>query len=351
MTSEDKLLFASIRQELDANQVLDLCRNSHIRWDVVFTIADRHGVAPLVFVNLQHCHPALDSIPQDTIDQFERALYTNIIVKEQLAGKIGEVLEFLNRKRVDVMLVKGAALDIVVYSHPWQTVINNDVDLILRPRQAEMADRSVVEFLDHYQETGLQFEYDFFEHHDITFNGQLSVDFQRIWDDARRIDFRGHSVWVMCPEDLLITACIASCRNRFFRLRHLHDLAEILERYPDLDWEQLWSKASAYRCNNIVYAALSVARMTGVYRVSDEMLSGLAVSSVRAAIIRCVIQKQSFVTLSELFSGVRLLGRNVSWGLLLTYLTLSGDQLIKRIVYVFLHSGSGKSAAWNESEN
>jgi len=74
-------------------------------------------------------------------------------------------------------------------------------------------------------------------HHDVDMNGVLPVRFDRIWEAARAVDFHGQEAFVMAPEDLLLSLCINSCRKRYFRLKHLFDIAETVHRL-DLDWNR-----------------------------------------------------------------------------------------------------------------
>lgn len=334
MTPEDELLFACIRQDFSEAQretILVLGRKQPVRWELVYSTAELHGVAPLVYANLRQCLTQDFQIPTEINDQFERDYYRNIIAKEQIAERIERVFAFLNREGIDAMLVKGGALDILVYSHPWYTTAN-DIDLIFRLRQAQMTDQVVPRFLAQFQD--IHFEYDYFEHHDVTMNGMLPVSFETIWRDATRINFRGHEVWVMSPEDLLIAACINSCRKRFFRLKALRDIAEIVNHYRRIDWEELTGKARAYQCNNIVYGALVVTKLIMGIELPEQVLPALAVPLVRAALIRYLSQKISLASLASLYSGSRLFGREVGRGLLLPYTTYRWNQMWRRIKFV-----------------
>lgn len=334
MTPEDELLFACIRQDFSEAQqetIRVLGRKQTVRWDVVYSTAQLHRVAPLVYANLKQCLSNDFEIPHEILDQFEHDYYYNLIAKEKIAQRTGEVLAFLNQQGIDIMVVKGGALDILVYAHPWHTTAN-DVDLIFRTRRAEMTDPAVPQFLDRFQD--IHFEYDYFEHHDITMNGVLPVDFGRIWRDATKINFRGHELWVMSPEDLLIAACINSCRKRFFRLKALRDISEILKHYSGIKWQDLCTKARAYQCNTIVYGALVVAKMIMGVELPARAFDGLAVSAVRAALIRYLSRKMSFASLATLYEGSTLFGREVGRGLLLPYATYRRDQMWKRIKFV-----------------
>jgi hypothetical protein len=332
---EDKLLFACARQNfLPVHQktVLDICRNAEIKWDVVYAIANVHGIAPLVHSNLSQCATTDLGIPQDIADRFKRLAFGNVFRKEKTAAQLTKMLSFFNQKSIDVMLIKGAALDILVYDHPWYT-ISGDVDFIARPKRAEVADEDKAKI--HALRQGFPSECDYFEHHDVTMGGVLPIDFQRIWDEATRIKFRERDVFVMSPEDMLISICINSCRKRYFRLKALCDIAETINKYADLKWEELTSKARAYDCHTIVYAALLVTHMTVGCKLPQDVLDGLAPSPTRAAIIRYLSQRMSWSSLSSLYSGKKVLGRRASLSVLLPYATYRWYQVGRKMKNIY----------------
>ncbi len=191
---EDRLLFTCTRQNfLSTNQetVIDICRNQEINWDVVYATARVHGVAPLVYSNLQRCTAINLGIPRDIVNQFKRSLASNIVRQKRAAEKLTELLSFFNQKSIDVMLVKGAALDILVYDQPWYTTLN-DVDLIVGLRKEELPDKDIAEIrATRLGLQGLPSECEFFKHHDIDMSGMLPINFQKIWDEAAKIKFRG----------------------------------------------------------------------------------------------------------------------------------------------------------------
>ena len=92
----------------------------------------------------------------------------------------------------------------------------------------------------------------------------------------------------MAPEDLLISLCINSCRKRFFRLKHLFDIAETVRRL-DLDWDRLAANAREDRCEGIVYTALHVASETLGCRIPD--LDPLQVPRPRVLLIRRLVAR------------------------------------------------------------
>jgi hypothetical protein len=208
----------------------------------------------------------------------------------------------------------------------------NDVDLVLSRSRSAVPEREQQEFMRAFHQSGLEFDY--FEHHDISMNGVLPVDFCRIWQDARQIDFMGQKVWVMSPEDMLIAACINSCRKRFFRLKSLCDIAETISKNPTLNWPLFIEKAHRYDCYNIIYTALFVTGLTVGIELPAELLNQLGVNRFRAKLIQALSRQMSLKAFSSLYSGRSFWGRSIDWSLLLPYATFQNYQIWRRIRFV-----------------
>jgi len=354
VTPEDTIVCLCARQHFDGNhrrQVAGICQDRKIRWNAVFHTAEQHGVSPLVLASLKKCGEEL-GIPSEVLASFKRSAVHSVFVQERTTEVLTEVLALFARKGIDLMLVKGAALSRVVYAQPWYTRFA-DIDLIINAGREEIgeADRGEIiatleGFNDHPGRFQLHIEYDFLAHHDVTMNDLLPVDSQRVWHEARRIRIGEHDAFVMAPEDMVIAACVNSCRHRFFRLKSLCDIAEIIERFPDLDWDALISKARQYECNTILYTAFVVAQMTLGCSLPDRLFSDLEVNPVRAFVIRRVAARlwQS-LSLTELFtrSEGALLDRAFSWPLFLVYATYRVDQASTRLTSLCRSGLQGRS--------
>jgi hypothetical protein len=258
-----------------------------------------------------------------------------MVRKEHRADRLTQALAYLDRKSIDVMLIKGAALDILVYDQPWYTV-PHDVDLILRSRGEEIADDTRIEIMKFLHGSGIEFDY--FAHHDVVINGALPIDFQEIWDNATRIKVGGHDIFLMSPEDMLMSVCINSCRKRFFRLKSLCDIAEVINTYPDLKWQELATRARAYECNNIIYTALLVTKMTLGCKLPPGLFDDLEVNPIRVRVIdrlvRHVSQHSSLDSLYP-FSGTQVFGREVNLAVMLPYVTYRGYQVGRKLKEIY----------------
>jgi hypothetical protein len=250
-------------------------------------------------------------------------------MKDLRIKKLDEILAFFNRKSIDVMLIKGAALDILVYEHS-ASPISGDIDIILRLRREEVSSkerREIWQFL----RTIPWLESDFYYHHDVNMNNILPVDFNNIWHNATKIKFNGRDAFLMSPEDTLISVCISSCRKKFFRLKAMCDIAELINKFSDIKWHEIIRDATTYRCNHIVYTAILVTEMMLGCQVPDNMLNNLITRPVKAKFIRYLAQHRSFSSLSSLFSGKKIFGQKVGRSLILPYATYSWQQALAHL--------------------
>jgi hypothetical protein len=347
MQREDALLYLCCTQDMSAQRLELLVallrgqgpdRESHssngtaaLNWDMIFTLAHEHGVAPLVYQNLLVASANGAPVPSSIQERFRLATYQNVLVKQKQAGRLSKILAYLQAREIDAMILKGAALDLMVYNQPWYTVAH-DVDLVLRPRCRCSLATYQAELKARFQGTGIEYEFD--THHDMTLNGALAIDFERIWRDARVADFDGYPVYLMSPEDTLLAVCINSCRKRYFRLRSLCDIAETIKRYPDLDWDLFTRKALDARANSIVYTALTVAQSTVGCCVPPAAMDRLAVRLLKRkttkTLIRHLVHHRSLERLSY-YVGPKFVARTVGWSLLLPYITYSWRQMYSKI--------------------
>jgi hypothetical protein len=288
MTTEDLLLCACVRQDfLDRHrEIVESLARGAVRWELLAATAERHGVAPIAGYNLRR---SAARVPAAVAAELEGALFENALFKAQEDARLAEGISRLRDAGYQVMLLKGLALDRLVYREPWVTT-SRDADLLLRPEPGRRLADDEREVRRSLYRSGV--ECDLLEHHDVNMNGVLPVSFERIWSAARAIPFLdsgGPEVFVMAPEDLLISICINNCRKRFLRLKGLFDLAESARRLEGLDWGKVAARAREDRCEGIVYTALLAARATVGCELPDGALEALAVGPVRARLLRSLV--------------------------------------------------------------
>lgn len=339
MTPEDRILFACVRQEFtsaDSETVRALCQQP-IQWARVLTRALEHSVAPLVYCNLLKLGRNV-GLGDEIAARFNQALWRNIFVREKMAHAFAQVLERFPNE--DFLAVKGVALEHSVYAQPWY-VRSFDMDLVFKRQRHEFQAEEYAEAIAFFEQVNRNIrsfdqniEYEFFVHHDLSMNGILPIDFEKVWHNAAPLTLGAHTFFIPSPEDSLLFACINACRKRYFYLKALFNIAEIIAKYPALDWKTFTHNARTSRCNLIVYTALRLTQQTLGAKIPSTALAQLDVGALRQWVIESLCETLlNLGTLDTLFyeRGAKIFGRKLGWTLLLTYATYQAEQLVPKI--------------------
>jgi hypothetical protein len=363
MTPEDDLLILCAQQNFNQSHlksVLQCISNEKLDWDYVFDIASSQGVAPLIYTNLRKCSQESFIIPDNVKSSFEKVYIQNQAFKHEVEESISEILSFLANRSIKVMLLTSTALDTLIYNDQSAT-FSHDTDLLLGVRRIELSDieyQEIVEFFssissrfkyftDQFNVNYEYYEFDFFEHHDLTINGMLPINFNEVWKNSWEYKLNGFQVHLMDAEDLLISLCISSARKRFFRLKNMCDINETILKFTEankgcmsINWDEFIRRAKAYRCNDMIYAALLVVIKCFRLRVPEYVLQNLPSNQFRAGSINSICERKSFSNLSnysQLYSNSGLFGRTFNRSLLLPYSTYNLKQFLHKFTYVLMN--------------
>lgn len=98
-------------------------------WQYFTSLANSHGVAALVYNNLEKLE-FLRFIPGETVDFLRNALLMSLSRNARNTEMMGEVLKLLNRESVKTVLLKGMALEQMVYENRGLRQMT-DVDVLV----------------------------------------------------------------------------------------------------------------------------------------------------------------------------------------------------------------------------
>ena len=238
------------------------------------------------------------TLPQNVMLNFKKDYIENVIRKKEARNLLNEALKSIAAWRRDhripirMMLVKGAALNLLIYSEPWYTR-SADIDLLFDLPAASLPEEARSTLIDRLESLNVNIsrfhthlEYDFNIHHDLTINGILPINVDRIWREARSSHLDGHDLWVMSPEDNLIACAIACCRRRYFYLKPLLDLSECIRHFESHDWKKVIENAHSDRVAGILYAGLWLAKVCLDAPTPDWVLQELRVPGLQKELIK-----------------------------------------------------------------
>lgn len=266
----------------DAARVIQLSQLSGLRWEDLHRACIFHKIAPLVLTNLHKCGDAVTRIPADVKKRWTGNKLHSVLYKENQLRKVASIVSQLSLRSSKVMILKGAALDLLVYDQPWY-VESADTDLLVDTPRAELSTENK-EALESIK-SGWPIELQFFRHHDLDMNRVLDIDYGRIWRDSQEIDFRGQRAYLMSLEDMLLSACINLCRKRFRKLKGILAICEIIRKFPQLDWDRFTQLCFACGANRIAFTALSYTKILMGCSAPDKVYASLCTGILRRKII------------------------------------------------------------------
>jgi hypothetical protein len=86
------------------------------------------------------------------------------------------------------------------------------------------------------------------------------IDMDGVWRRARPFDLEGRQVCALSLEDTLLLACLHGSKEKWWRLLWVADVAALIHRHRDIDWEALLARASTAGIRRMVLLGVALAR-------------------------------------------------------------------------------------------
>ena len=188
----EQILLCCTRQDFDEvwqQRALEIAVRRPVRWDDTLSIAVLHQVTPLIYRNLQACRELAERVPGDVLSRFRQAVVLNVQKKARMATALSEALGYFSDNGIEVLLVKGTALDVRVYEETWLTA-SQDINLVLETDWDRLAE-PVRERIRRMNRSQPLIDVHCERHPDLVMNGLLPLDFGRMLASAERHELHG----------------------------------------------------------------------------------------------------------------------------------------------------------------
>jgi hypothetical protein len=293
--TSDKALISQARPEIElllccARTFMDDERAKRIRaliqdkldWEYLIRMAHRHGLMPLLHQQLNTICPELvpESHSRTLRDQFNRNTARNLCLTDELC----KVLKLFEAHDIPTVPYKGPALAVSVYGNLSLRQFG-DLDILVhqqdvfrageilesqnyRPqfqlsnvqKEAYLGSKNDYPLLSNDANIFIEIHWNF-----IPAYLSLSLDTERLWKRLGSISLNGMKVSTFSPEDLLLILCVHSTKHMWQRLSWISDIAELINRYKELDWEIILQEAEISGTRRMLFLGLFLAnRALGV---------------------------------------------------------------------------------------
>ena len=247
-----------------------------VNWPRLLTLAQRHGLAPLLFAHLhQICG---DRVPAPTLAFLREYSQQNTAFVLLLTGELVRLLKILEANGITAVPYKGPALALKLYGNVARRQFG-DLDILVRQRDVWNAGRLIeaegfepvfslptgmrTRLLSHWyvrtfhretSRTLLELHWDIAERF-----WAIRFDTDALWQRLEPMDLAGATAFVPCAEDLLLMLCVHGVRHGSDKLEGIASIAELLRRTPDLDWTRVWRQSEEMHCRRILAFGLLLA--------------------------------------------------------------------------------------------
>ena len=233
-----------------------------IDWEHLFQTADAHGVIPLLYKFLNET--CRQSVPEHATAQLRDRFIQNTQSNLALTAELLKIFDLLKAHGVPAIAYKGPALAASVYG---DIALRQFVDLDILVRRQDVFDVKEIlvkqeynpefvltesqkaAFLDnHYDYAFLRNESNaLVEIHWEVAEGFLSfpLSVESLLERIRPVDIAGRQVATLSAEDSLLVLCIHGSKHLWTRLGWICDVARLIEREKELNWQQASARAAA----------------------------------------------------------------------------------------------------------
>jgi hypothetical protein len=275
---EDQLLICVARPSLSAitaAKLRALLGDGMLDWDYVLAEAERHGVANLLWRHLQSA--AEECVPPTILARLQTENQRNTERCLWLAGELAKIVTTIQQAGIPCIQFKGPTLAMVAYG---DLGLRQFADLDLFVRAEDFAGvRNVIakhgfmppRELGRDREAALlrfdnafTFEKDADVFLDVHWrfapaSFAFRLETEDLWRRLKPVKIGSQTLFTLSPEDLLMVLCCHGFTHQWERLGWICDVATLVERRKDLDWDYLFETARRLGVLRIVLLGLFLA--------------------------------------------------------------------------------------------
>jgi hypothetical protein len=277
-TPEAELLLHCLRAPVDPRSAARVAAmaGAEIDWPQFLILVEKH-CALLPAAN-QLLAAGREQIPPTWRKVLERGLDRRSLGAIRLAAAMLEALAALEAEGVTAVPYKGPALAHLLYGNVSHRECG-DVDFLVRQRDVPRLVPVMVRlgYKSHFP-AGLASanprpapsEYSFYHSEKqalLEFHTERTLrhfpsppDFGREWRSLDSIELGGRRVPMLGRESLLLYLCVHGGKDFWQRLQWINDIAALLQRGAELDWDSVFARARAAEAEGILLLGLALAR-------------------------------------------------------------------------------------------
>jgi hypothetical protein len=250
-----------------------LVSDQPLDWDVLLNLSQLHGVEGLLAKRLKEI--AFAGVPGPAREKLQARMRARNLFTLSMTAELFRIVDDFSQSQIQTALVKGPVISFLAYGDPAVRSYV-DLDLILRDRDIQRA-------TDRMRQLGFQFllpesaisagkipgEYLFRRegtqhilelHTEHTFRYYpRTMRIEDLLSRSRAVTFDGRDIPALSLEDEFVLDCVHGAKHFWERLMWVADVAALVERHPEIDWNKAKTAAAQVGATRMLHVGLRLA--------------------------------------------------------------------------------------------
>lgn len=308
-TATELLVFCARGRNGDTDRRLSRLLSGRIDWENFLKLVAYHGLSPRAYRRLKGFEV---QIPADVYQRLHQGYLASVANNLRLSHWMDKVLSGFHREGIQVIPLKGIYLAEALYGDIGLRP-SSDIDLLVREedlgrvqnllqmlgyrRIAKSISENLARFGRHWlfipdrPDVGGCIEV----HWNFYLAQPRKLDMRPVWERAVPRQLNGQKVLTLSPADLLFHLTLQQRLHGYKSLKIYSDLADLLGRYPEMDWKYIIARASESGQRVGIYYALQITRELLSAEVPGWVLGELRPCWVRNYLVERIINKDAIL--------------------------------------------------------
>ncbi|HBE20929.1 MAG TPA: hypothetical protein DEG17_06770 [Cyanobacteria bacterium UBA11149] len=270
-----------------AKQIKTLLQQE-INWKYLLQTASQHGVKPLLYQNLSTT--AKELVPPGILNQLRQDFRINAVGNLNRSKELLKILDLFAANNIPVFTFKGPAIASLAYGELSLRQFG-DLDILVRERdilrardlflsQGDEMKVELIELTEAQKEIFVKSPqiHEFVRECAYPFILQQSkiivelhwrmmpsyfsfpIDSENLWERLIPVPLLGTNILTPSPEDSLLLLCGHGIKECWDKLNRVCDIAALIHKHPNLDWDRVMAEATRLGCQRILFLGLFLAQ-------------------------------------------------------------------------------------------
>lgn len=310
--SEENLLLCCSRTSVDSERAekIRLLLQKEINWSYLIDTALRHGLIPLLYRNLKTTHP--DAIPNGALEKLRKYFLINASRNIYLTEELIKLLHLFEKHGTTAITYKGPRMAASIYGDITLRQFC-DLDILIQNKDVPGVKELLVSqgyhptlIFNNAAEERVYFGSPYKRSlHFVREDGKVPLDLHwgiesRYLSFAKGLDLHehveqtylnGHAIKTVNTEYLVYLLCIHGAQHAWTQINWICDIAELMKRRRDMDWEEIIDNARALGIHRMVSCGFLLAVWLLDVELQEKVLQRIKVDPWVQSMARQVIRK------------------------------------------------------------